>query len=345
MEIIEISELTEERKINLFLNVAVQVYKDDPVWVPESAQTFLQRFKVWKTDRKARMWPVLALKNNSPVARGAAILAEGAIDKDGTLQGFIGFFEVLRENWDGAENIFRRCEDILRTAGAKSILAPKVDNLLVGLQRNRFNLPQTVLTNHNPPYYLDIFIKSGYEVKSTLHTFNFIKETVKRNEVKLPGFITREFDRNQLSREVKIFNRLQNSIFTGTNQYLSRTLQEDQEMVQSFLPFLDDELVIIAEDGKGEVIGLLICLPDLYQALKGNKINRARIVSIGVLPGWKTKGIGAMMGSHLMRNLLRKGYQTAEASWILESNIPPHNLVNRFRADFGKQYVLLGKKL
>jgi len=345
MKIIEIKELNDGRRINQFLDVARQVYKDDPIWVPESEQTFLQRFKAWKTGLKVRMWPIVALEDNYPVARGAAILAKAATDEDGNPQGWIGFFESLEEHRDAAESILHRCEDILRMAGAKSILAPKVDNLIVGLLTNGFTLPHTVLSNYNPPYYLNIFQQSGYEVRLKLHTFNFTRETVKRAEIKLPGFTTRESDRNRLPQELAIFNRLQNSIFTGTNQYISRTLEEDREMVQTFLPFLDDELVIIAEDKKRNAVGLLICLPDLYQAFKGDKINRARIISIGVMPGWKTKGVGSMMGSHLMQNLLKKGYQTAEASWILERNIQPHNLVKRFNAASGKEYVLLGKKL
>jgi GNAT superfamily N-acetyltransferase len=345
MEIIEINEPTEERKIELFLAVAKEVYKGNPIWVPESEQAFFQRLKSWKISGRVQMRPLVALVENHPVARGSAILAQQAMDENGNPQGWIGFFEALQENQDAAERILHKCEDILRMAGAKSILTPKVDNLLVGLLMNEFSMPQTVLTNYNPPYYSDIFQKSGYEVKSTLHTYNFMRATVKRAEVKLPGFITREFDRNQLPREIKIFSQLQNSIFTGTNQYVSRTLAEDQEMIQSFLPFLDDELVIIAEDEKGQAVGLLICLPDLHQALKGSKIDRARIISIGVKPDWKTKGVGAMMGSHVMRNLIRKGYKTAEASWILDRNIPPHNLAKRFNPASGKEYALFSKKL
>jgi hypothetical protein len=55
------------------------------------------------------------------------------------------------------------------------------------------------------------------------------------------------------------------------NSYVLRTAQEDLEMVQSFLSFLDDELVIIAEDMKGNAAGLLICLPVVYQTLKGGQ--------------------------------------------------------------------------
>jgi GNAT superfamily N-acetyltransferase len=345
MEILEINDLTEERKIELFLAVAKEVYKDDPIWVPESEQAFMQRLKSWKTSGSVKMRPLVALEDNHPVARGAVILAPQALDDNGNPQGWIGFFEALQENQDAAETILHKCEDILSIAGAKSILTPKVDNLLVGLLMNGFTMPHTVLTNYNPPYYSDIFHRSGYDVDSTLHTFNFMRATVNRAEVKLPGFITREFDKNQLPREIKIFNQLQNSIFTGANRYIPRTFSEDQELVQSFLPFLDEELVIIAEDEKGQAVGLLICLPDFYQALKGSKIDHARIISVGVKTDWKKKGVGAMMGSHLMRNLIIKGYQTAEASLVLDRNIPPHNLVKRFNATSGKEYALFRKKL
>ena len=38
------------------------------------------------------------------------------------------------------------------------------------------------------------------------------------------------------------------------------------------------------------------------------------------------------MASHLMRNLLDKGYQTVEDIWILADNRPPQNLARRFQA-------------
>jgi hypothetical protein len=234
---------------------------------------------------------------------------------------------------------------MLKEAGAESVLAPKVDNLLAGLLVRDFRLPQTVLTNHNPPYYLEIFQKCGYEVKSRILTFRFTRESVRQLDVRLPGLSTREFDRNNLTREVALFHHLQNSIFAGRNDYVPRTLEEDRDMVQSLMPLVDDELIIIAEDIEGNGVGVLICLPDVYQSFKGQQIDRARIVSIGVVPGWERKGGGALMACHLMRNLLRKGYRTAEASWILESNVPPQNLASRFNAEPGREFVLLSKRL
>jgi hypothetical protein len=291
------------------------------------------------------MRPLVALEGDSPVARAVAILDAAAVDDQGNSQGWIGFFEYLKEYETAAILLLEKCEEILRNSGAKSILATKADNLLVGLLKEGFAKPQTVLTCHNPRYYLDTFLKCRYQIVTGIRTLILTRDSVKRINIKIPGFVTRVFDRNKLEREIAIFNKLQNSIFAGRNGYVSRTMDEDYEMVQSFLPFVDDELIIIAEDNKGEAAGLLVCLPDVYQAFKGEKIDRARIVSIGVLPGRVYGGVGAMMGCHLMKNLLRKGYQTAEGSWILEGNLDPQNMAKRFHATAGREFVLLGKKL
>jgi GNAT superfamily N-acetyltransferase len=116
-------------------------------------------------------------------------------------------------------------------------------------------------------------------------------------------------------------------------------------LIESFLSFIDDELVIIAEDIKGNHVGLLVCLPDIYQPFREGLMTRARIISIGVLPGWERNGVGAMMVSHLITNLLKKGYTSIEAPWILDSNKLSQNLARRFNAVSGREFALLEKRL
>jgi hypothetical protein len=67
------------------------------------------------------------------------------------------------------------------------------------------------------------------------------------------------------------FNRLQNAIFAERDGYLPAHRQKMRHWSQPFLPFLDEELVIFAEDEKGQPVGILLCLPDSNQALKGGK--------------------------------------------------------------------------
>jgi GNAT superfamily N-acetyltransferase len=209
-----------------------------------------------------------------------------------------------------------------------------------------FHLPQTVLTTHNPPYYPALFKSAGYAVKSKAVSLYFRRKNFLPPKITIPGIRTRELDRGNLVVEINHFNRLQNAIFSGRNGYLPRTPLEDEKLIASFLPFLDEELIIFAEDSAGQPVGILLCLPDIYQALKGEKITRVRILSIGLLPGWERKGIGKAMSYHLMQNLLRKTeYDEAEASWILSRNLPPQILALKFGARPGREFALLEKKL
>jgi ribosomal protein S18 acetylase RimI-like enzyme len=340
MEIIEVKGLGDQNTMSQFREVALRVYRADKVWVPESEKLLLEWLSASGICDLSRVWTVIGRENNSPVARGVAILDTGAEP-----QGWIGFFESLEEYQNVALDVVRRCEEVLQAAGATSVLAPKFNNLLVGFQTDGFELPQTFLTNHNPAYYLPIFQRSGYQVHSRMRTICFDRETVAHFHTRIKGFTTRELNPERLSQELAIFNRLQGSIFASRDGYAPRTLVEDQKMLATFLPFLDHNLVIIAEDTESNSVGVLICFPDVYQAFKGQKIDRARIMSIGVAPGWKRNGVGAMMASHLLRNLLEKGYRTAEAAWILERNSPPQNLAKRFNGEVGRKFVLLKKDL
>ena len=344
MEIIEIQDQDGET-LDRFHEVANRVYRGDPVWAPGSEMMFTQRFLASRT-RKGRMVPVVALKNGEPLARGVAILATGTEDKAGRRQGWIGFFEFLEEYPLAARRVLERCEQILRRAGAETVLAPKVDNQLAGLLIKGFELPHVVWTNHNPPYYLELFTRCGYEIQTRSCTFYFTRAITEPIDVHLAGFSTREFDRSNLEEEIVVFHELQQAVFGHLPDYSPRTLQEDREMVHSVLPFLQDDLVIYAEDDEGTPVGLLVCLPDIYQALQGRKIDRVRIISIGAIPRLSHRGIGALMGAHLMKNLIqREEYVFAEGSIVLRSNVQPQNLAKRFHAEPGREFVLLGKTL
>jgi hypothetical protein len=345
MEIVEIKSLADAQAIDQFHEVATKVYQHDPVWVPESEMMFTQRFRAAQTQGKTSMVPVVALESDTPLARGAAIFVPSTMCQAGHPQGWIGFFECVQECPRAAGGVLEKCEQILRQAGVKSVLAPKVDNQLVGLLTKGFALPQAVFTNHNPPYYLEILQNGGYEVKTKIYTVQFTREMAEKVHVEIPGITTREFDRSNLTKEIAIFHKLQQIIFGSRPGYIPRALEEDREMVISFLPILEDDLVIIAEDEEKNPVGLLVCLPDVYQALRGQKVDRVRIMSIGVIPDLTHKGIGTLMGAHLMRNLLEKEYQIAEGSWVLETNVPPQNLARRFNAQPGREFVLLEKTL
>ncbi len=346
MKVLEIKNFNDKAAIKQFHQVAIETYKDNSIWASASEQMFDSKLNQYSGSNYKILTPIVVFEDNNPVARAVAFLHKQAIDEVGEPQGWIGFFECVKDKEEYGIKVLRLCEKILSKNGVNSVIAPKVDNQLLGLLTKGFNLPHMVFTNYNPPYYLDIFQKSGYLKISNMLSFYFDRETTFPFYVKLPGFITREFNRQNLEKEISIIHVLQSKIFSGRYGYISRTLDDERQLIMSMLPIIDDDLIIIAENKKKEAVGILVCIPDIYQSEKRENINRVRIISIGAIHPLVNKGLGVLMSAHLMKNILKKEqYIFAEGSWIYKDNFPPRNLAKRFKAKQGREFNLLKKFL
>lgn len=340
MDIVEIRD-ANSADLALFYEVPRRVYENDPVWIQASEQ-FVGSCIL---NNPQKMIPVVVTNHDKPVARAVAIQASERMTKSKIFNGYIGFFECFEGEDEAAHAVLARCESILKSWGTAKILAPKADNFLYGLQVSEFHLPHTILTNHNPPYYRDFFTNNGYKVIQRIRTFLFSRSTVSFNKVSVDGVNTRAFAREQLDTEIYHFHTVQQTIFAERFGYTSRTLEDDRALVKSLLPYLDDDLVIIAESDTQDVVGLIICIPDIYQRYSEPDITRARIVSIGVIPSIIRQGVATAMGNHLMQSLIDKGYQQVEGSLVLSWNLGPQILARRFGAVQGRKFELFAKDI
>jgi GNAT superfamily N-acetyltransferase len=105
------------------------------------------------------------------------------------------------------------------------------------------------------------------------------------------------------------------------------------------------ELVLMVED-HGEPIAFSLTVPDMNQAFKqvggrltsyglplglaklfwySRRIDRIRLMALGVKEGWRRRGIDAVMIVETIRRAHRLGYKGGEVSWTLEDN----HLINR----------------
>jgi hypothetical protein len=330
-----------------FRALATEVYRADPIWAPASETTLDRLWAAATTASHFLFQPLIVEDQGQPIARAVAILKRGAVDADGLPQGYVGLFECLRNRPDAASTVLGACEALLRKCGAQSVQAPKVDNQLFGCQTGGFDLPHVCLTPHNPPFYQGYFEAAGFQIAQKILTLFFTREAVgPQIDFTLPGFRTREFDRTRLEDELAAFHALQPQVFNSHPGYISRTMDEDRALITELLDVIDDELIIIAETEQAVPVGMLVCLPDFHQKIAGELVDRVRILSIGILPAYVRMGIGTLMGVHLMRNLLRKPHLFyAEASLVLEDNVAPQELANRFRAKLGRQFSVFQKSI
>lgn len=346
MQILEL-DIKDPASLDQFTSVTRVVYAEDRIWAPAAEITLKDLWSAVTAASHLLFTPLLFWEDGRTVARAIAILRRGAVDGDGHPQGHIGFFECLPDRTDAAVAVLGAAETALRAHGVRKVQAPKADNQLFGCQTSGFDLPHLCLTAHNPPFYAGYFEAAGYRPVQRVLTLVFTRELAGAPvEFTMPGFKTRVFDRSRIDDEVAIFHDLQPQIFRGHFGYVPRTLDEDRAMISGLLGLIDDELIIIAEDDRKKAVGILVCIPDFYQTLAGEPADRVRVLSIGIVPGHLRSGIGTLMATHLMRNLLAKHqYQTAEASLVLADNMAPQALAKRFHAQPGREFVVFRKSI
>jgi GNAT superfamily N-acetyltransferase len=120
---------------------------------------------------------------------------------------------------------------------------------------------------------------------------------------------------------------------------------EFDKLARDLRHFVVPDLALIAES-QGEPVAFSLTIPDWNQALKkvdgrlttfglpvglakllwyGRKIDRVRLMALGVKKGWRRRGLDAVLVVETIRRTHRLGYGGGEVSWTLEDN----DLVNR----------------
>jgi GNAT superfamily N-acetyltransferase len=125
--------------------------------------------------------------------------------------------------------------------------------------------------------------------------------------------------------------------------------------------FAKADLIFIAEH-KGEPAGFALALPDINQVIKPlqgrlfpfnwikllwkiRKIDRIRVVLMGVLKKHRNKGIDLMFYKKIVDNSLRHEYHRAELSWILENNQMMNRVLQHINARKSKVYAIFEKSI
>ena len=133
------------------------------------------------------------------------------------------------------------------------------------------------------------------------------------------------------------------------------------QMVKQLKSIVIPELVPVAEKD-GEMIGFALTVPDLNQVLRSNrsgrllpvlpkllwslwrrKFYRLRVLLLGVLPEYRSRGIDAMLWHWIWSRVARNGIRWGEAGWILEDNAAMKNATERMGFRRYKTYRLFDR--
>jgi len=274
-----------------------------------------------------------------------------------TLQ--IAYFEALENQEEAIDFMMNHAKSLAAEHGIKQILVGLNFhvNYGLGLLADSYDEVQSFGGAYNPPYYIDYFSKYAHEeIKlvsylTEIENLNFNLNDRLLDKIK-EKYHVRPADFKNIEKEAAIYTYLNNQAFKNHLFYYERRLEEDLELFKEFKLLLKEENLLFMEY-EGKPIGFMLWYPDYNQLIKpggslglktliwsklfSSKINRFKIVEIGVLPEFQKKG--AILSLFLRcAEITKDRYKYCEAGWILESNHASRTLGLRWGDQEYKQY-------
>lgn len=332
-----------------FLQLAADIYKNDPNWIRPLDKDIEEVFdpgknKFFKKGECTR-W---LLKDDSGLVIGRIAAFVNKAYKQEQPTGGIGFFECIN-NQDAANFMFDYCKLWLQDRGMEAMDGPinfGERDTWWGLQVEGFQ-PPLYRMNYNPPYYQQLFEQYGFQlyfeqlcfsmpVKSRLQEkFYHVHDELSKD----PNYKAIHFDKKQVEKFAKDFTYIYNLAWAahpGDKKMEERTMVKMLTSIKQVI----DERIIWFTYYQDEPIAFWLNLPDLNQYFKHfngrfglveklrllwmknfGKIDRFTGLVFGVIPAYQGKGVDGYMIVEAAKVIQGKQlYDSFEMQWIGDFN-------------------------
>jgi len=336
-----------------FVDLAWQVYKDDPAWVPplkdEVHGLITPGKNPWFEHARAQLW--LAERGGKTVGRISAQVDELVLEHMGAGTGQWGMFEAL--DADAAAALIVTAEDWLGQQGMTRALGPFSLSIWdePGLEIEGFQQPPTAMMGHHRPEYRGWIEAAGYAKARDLLTYEIdianwsdpnINRLIAAGE-RNARIRIRQVDKSRFAEEAQIILGLLNDAWSNNWGFVPLTPTEIAYAGKKLKPIIYNELVRVAEYD-GEPVAFMITLPDLNELIKDlngelfpfgwakllwrlrkPRTHRARVPLMGVAKKLHHTRLATQLAFMLIEFIRRDavgkfGIQTGEFGWILEDN-------------------------
>jgi GNAT superfamily N-acetyltransferase len=246
----------------------------------------------------------------------------------------------------------------------------------VGLLIDGFDAPPVMMMPYSPPYAGAHLEAAGYAKIKDLIAYDydveanptFTHEAILRRAGLDPSLLSvRNADMKQFQRDLRIILDIFNDAWADNWGYVPLTEAEIAHAAKSMKPVVDPNLVVIASVN-GEPAAMIVCLPNIYEAIAGldgrllpfgwlkllwrlkvSKIRTGRVLLFGVRKEFQRSVLGSAVILRVLEEL-RKGGQRinasrCELSWILEDNVPMRKIIEKLGGRAYKTYRVYEKPL
>jgi ribosomal protein S18 acetylase RimI-like enzyme len=368
--VVEINTRALHRK---FINLPRKIYGGDPNWVPPLKLLERQHLSPKHNPflKYGRIGLFGVLDESGEMAGRVVAISNPAHNRiHDPKDGFFGMFECIKD-LEVARLLMGEVEKVMVGWGLNNLIGPV--NFTTNDERGFFidghDSPPTFMTNYCHRYYQNFMEELGYRKLEDLHAYTWKIghafperfETMSERVSGNPGISIRKFRREEMKTEMKTVQSIYNQSFQGLRGFVPLNKDEVKQMAWGFRIFADYDIILFGEY-KGEPVGFCLTLPDIngilpdlkgrlfpfgYWKLKRqlSSLKKIRLMVIGILPGYRNRGIVLLLIRQLVEEAVKKGYETCELSVITESNQKMKGLVEALGFQKAKKYRIYSKKI
>jgi hypothetical protein len=377
MSNIVVEPVNTRKGMSEFVQLPFKLYRDDPAWVPPLIEERLAYFDTQKNPfwEHSHYQCFVARRQGKLVGTIGAVVNDNHNQVHQELAGGWGFFEAV-DDAEVAGALLQAAEDWSRLQGMNLIRGPLNFSMNdeVGMLIDGFDTSPMVMMTHNPRYYpgliechgyvkaMDLFawiwdIEKGLaEAPEKLHRVS--KKAMERQGLRIRKVNMRRFDEDLAKIKVAY-----NGAWEKNWGFVPMTDHEIDHLAKGLKPFIDPNLIFLAETEDGKPAGVSLSLPDLHQALKRSggghmwpfgaakfmlarrHINQVRHAIMGMMEEYRGRGADAVFYLETAQEALKRGYKRLEGSWILETNTMMNQIIERLGGHKYKTYRIYEKPL
>ena len=336
-----------------FLQVAVELYKNDPKWIRPLDKDINEVFDAKKNKAfrfgQVERW-ILIDDEGKLIGRIAAFINQKYKNKgDDVPVGGVGFFESIN-NQQAADLLLDNAKHWLIQKGMEAMDGPinfGERDKWWGLVTQGFDEPMYGM-NYNPPYYKALLENYGF--KAFFHQICFglhpkaplQKKIHERHAVydNNPDFSSKHIKKDQLESFAADFATVYNKAWAGHGGLKQMAKEQVLLLFKTMKPVMDEKLIWFAYH-KNEPIAMFVNIPDLNQWFKylngrfdflhklkflwNKKFKPNKKFSgivFGVVPEWQGIGIDAYIICEAAKLIQHPGvaYTQYEMQWIGDFN-------------------------
>ena len=336
-----------------FVDLAWEVYKDDPAWVPplkdEVHGLITPGKNPWFEHAKAEFW--LAERDGKVVGRISAQVDELVQQYMAKGIGNWGFLDAFDEPTTHA--LIATAEDWLKQQGMTEALGPISLSIWdePGLEIEGFAQDPTVMMGHHRREYRAWIESAGYQKAKDLLTYEVniahwddpkINRLIASGERK-SNIRIRMVDKSKFNEEARIILNILNDAWSTNWGYVPLTEAEIAYAGKKLKPIIYNELVYVAEVD-GEAVAFMITIPDINELtkdlngelfpfnfikllwrLRKPRTRRVRVPLMGVAKKLHHTRLASMLAFMMIEFTRREavskfGTHVGEFGWILEDN-------------------------